>query len=288
MTRPVRVAIIGGGCAAMATAFELSRPEHRGRYQITVYQQGWRLGGKGASGRRAPSQRIEEHGLHVWLGYYENAFRLLRQCYEELDRDPKTCPISRCFDAFEPTHLISLADDAPGGRWHLWSAQFPATSERPGEAFGRRHPFTLPHYLGRAVRLLRTLLISAQDTRPMAGAADTTNPPSPGASAPPLRPPFEAIDRLLRLGTLASLTAVIEALGLLETSMRSVIPEASKNLMVHFIDLIATSSRSILHTVLEDDLEMRSGLVSRGPRPGLPTRIGPFWPGQRPPRPGRH
>jgi len=48
MSRPVRVAVVGGGCAAMAAAFELTRPEHDGRYAVTVYQLGWRLGGKGA------------------------------------------------------------------------------------------------------------------------------------------------------------------------------------------------------------------------------------------------
>src|SRR5678816_3467678 len=85
MAEPIQVAVVGGGCAAMAAAFELSRPEHRGRYRITVYQQGWRLGGKGASGR-GPAGRIEEHGLHVWMGWYENAFRLLRECYDELGR----------------------------------------------------------------------------------------------------------------------------------------------------------------------------------------------------------
>jgi len=55
---PIRVAVIGGGCAAVAAAFELTRPEHRGRYQVTLYQLGWRLGGKGASGR-GPVDRIE-------------------------------------------------------------------------------------------------------------------------------------------------------------------------------------------------------------------------------------
>ncbi len=61
---PIRVAIIGGGCAAMTTAWELSRPEHLGKFDITIYQEGWRLGGKGASGRGA-NGRIEEHGLDV-------------------------------------------------------------------------------------------------------------------------------------------------------------------------------------------------------------------------------
>src|SRR6476619_6187310 len=82
---PTKVAIIGGGCASITTAFELTRPRHRGRYQVTIYQVGWRLGGKGASGR-GPAGRIEEHGLHLWMGFYENAFRLMRECYAELDR----------------------------------------------------------------------------------------------------------------------------------------------------------------------------------------------------------
>ena len=77
----------------MAAAFELTRPEHAGRYEVTVYQLGWRLGGKGASGR-GPAGRIEEHGLHLWMGFYENAFRLMRECYAELRRDPATCPIA--------------------------------------------------------------------------------------------------------------------------------------------------------------------------------------------------
>jgi len=60
----------------MAAAFELSRLEHHGKYQVTVYQLSWRLGGKGASGR-GPANRIEEHGFHVWFGFYDSAFRLI-------------------------------------------------------------------------------------------------------------------------------------------------------------------------------------------------------------------
>ena len=49
-------------------------------YRDRVYEKSWRLGGKGASGRDADG-RILEHGLHVWLGFYENAFRMMRECY---------------------------------------------------------------------------------------------------------------------------------------------------------------------------------------------------------------
>jgi uncharacterized protein with NAD-binding domain and iron-sulfur cluster len=56
---PIRVAVIGGGCASIATAFELTRREHEGKYKVTVYQQGWRLGGKGASGRGPPPNLVQ-------------------------------------------------------------------------------------------------------------------------------------------------------------------------------------------------------------------------------------
>ncbi len=52
MAHKTRVAVLGGGVAAMTAAFELSRTEElRQKYDVTVYQMGWRLGGKGASGR---------------------------------------------------------------------------------------------------------------------------------------------------------------------------------------------------------------------------------------------
>jgi uncharacterized protein with NAD-binding domain and iron-sulfur cluster len=46
---------------------------------------GWRLGGKCASGRDDEG-RIIEHGLHIWFGYYENAFCLLQEVHAELAR----------------------------------------------------------------------------------------------------------------------------------------------------------------------------------------------------------
>jgi uncharacterized protein with NAD-binding domain and iron-sulfur cluster len=78
-----RVAILGGGPAALTAAFELTAtPELAARHEITIYQPGWRLGGKCASGRNPDHhERIEEHGLHVWFGCYDNAFWIVRRCY---------------------------------------------------------------------------------------------------------------------------------------------------------------------------------------------------------------
>src|SRR5215470_7675583 len=123
-SRPIQVAVIGGGCAGMTAAFELSRPKHGGKYAVTVFQEGFRLGGKGASGR-GPADRIEEHGLHLWMGFYENAFRIMRECYEELGRDPKRQPMARWQDAFVPDHMSGVADRSPDGRWSPWMVYFP-------------------------------------------------------------------------------------------------------------------------------------------------------------------
>ena len=52
-----KIAILGGGMSSLTTAFELTRlPDWQERYEIVVYQLGFRLGGKGASGRN------HEHG----------------------------------------------------------------------------------------------------------------------------------------------------------------------------------------------------------------------------------
>jgi uncharacterized protein with NAD-binding domain and iron-sulfur cluster len=98
-----RVAVLGGGPGAIAAAFELTATDElRERYEVTVHQLGWRLGGKGASGRNAArGQRIEEHGLHIWFGFYDNAFSVMQRCYEELGRPPDT-PLAIWTDAFKP------------------------------------------------------------------------------------------------------------------------------------------------------------------------------------------
>ena len=63
-----KIAILGGGFGSLCAAFELSDPKATPNYDITLYQLGWRLGGKGASGRdQSDHDRIEEHGIHAFL-----------------------------------------------------------------------------------------------------------------------------------------------------------------------------------------------------------------------------
>ncbi|ACJ29602.1 Conserved hypothetical protein [Shewanella piezotolerans WP3] len=129
-----KIAILGGGVAAMTAAACLTeQPGWQNRYEIDVYQMGWRIGGKGASGRNAEKgQRIEEHGLHIWFGFYQNAFNLMRKAYEELDR-PAGTPLATFLDAFKPHNFIVLQEDV-GGDSDSWPIQFPERSGIPGDS----------------------------------------------------------------------------------------------------------------------------------------------------------
>lgn len=103
------------------------------RLDITVYQLGWRLGGKGASGRNMTPgfhHRIEEHGVHVFFGFYTNAFRLMKACYEELGRPPGA--LLRTWDeAFKGLNNVVLAERMPNGEWDTWQFKPPPVSGQP-------------------------------------------------------------------------------------------------------------------------------------------------------------
>jgi len=120
MTDRTRVAVLGGGVGAMTAAFALSELDPSGKkFDITVYQLGWRLGGKTASGRNAEfGERIEEHGLHIWAGFYDNAFTVLRAALIALDRPPGT-PQATIETTFERQNQIFLTEHH-NDQWLPW------------------------------------------------------------------------------------------------------------------------------------------------------------------------
>lgn len=150
-----RVAILGGGMAGLAAAWRLSEPGWQTRFDsITVYQRGWRLGGKAASSR-GRHDRIEEHGLHIWLGSYENAFAMLRECYAEIDRpttDP-AAPVGRWEQAIAPADELGMAD-RHRGRWSLWPGRFPRNDDLPGEPGADGRDLTVVGFLRRVLELV--------------------------------------------------------------------------------------------------------------------------------------
>jgi len=134
--QPRRIAILGGGVGAMTAAFWLTnRDGWQDDYQIDVYQMGWRLGGKGASGRNADlAERIEEHGLHIWFGFYDNAFQLMREAYEQLDRTHGS-PLRTWDEAFKKHRLVCLTE-AIDEAWRVWSILTPLLPGEPGTSRG--------------------------------------------------------------------------------------------------------------------------------------------------------
>ncbi|MDQ4098877.1 MAG: hypothetical protein M3121_00055, partial [Chloroflexota bacterium] len=131
-----------------------------------VYQLGWRLGRKGASGR-GEFDRIEEHGLHIWIGFYENAFRLIRQVYEELGR-PAGTPLAT-WDAAFKKHSLWVIDEHIDGQWKHWPFTFPTDDATPGTG----GVLPSPHeYLELAMNLLRELFHRSPHATAAAGPQD--------------------------------------------------------------------------------------------------------------------
>ncbi|BBN81746.1 hypothetical protein PA25_17310 [Pseudoalteromonas sp. A25] len=126
-----KIAILGGGVSAMTAAVYLTEQENwQQKYDITVYQLGWRLGGKGASGRNAQmGERIEEHGLHVWFGAYVNSFRAIENVYNKLNR-PSDMPLSTWQDAFKP-HSFVVLQEYIDNEWETWPIDFPVLEGNP-------------------------------------------------------------------------------------------------------------------------------------------------------------
>jgi uncharacterized protein with NAD-binding domain and iron-sulfur cluster len=122
-----KIAIVGGGVAGLTTAFELTRTEAlRERYDVSVYQLGWRLGGKAASSRDSCA-RIIEHGLHVWFGCYENAFKILDEAYHAWAPQPGQA-IKSIYEAFLPQKTTEIGSgDRPQFVEMSWD-------RRPGHA----------------------------------------------------------------------------------------------------------------------------------------------------------
>ncbi len=190
--------IVGGGVASLAAAFYLSEGNWDAHFKdITVYQMGWRLGGKCASSR-SESGRIEEHGLHIWFGSYANSFRMLDRCLRDLEppaaqasdtpggqdkgrAEPGRSPLEALFHRID---TISVTELTPDGV-EPWTATFP---QRPGLPWEPIESLpSLTEQLALAMTLVAAYLRSAVNE---AGADPATHDA--------LRPVIGAVDSLAR------------------------------------------------------------------------------------------
>jgi uncharacterized protein with NAD-binding domain and iron-sulfur cluster len=272
--RRPRVAILGGGMAGIAAAWRLSEPGWEQELEsITLYQRGWRLGGKGASSR-GPNGRIEEHGLHLWLGYYENSFRLLRECYDELDR-PRTdpgAPIKTWREAMLPAGTVGLEDRRLEG-WHHWLGEFSSNELEPGEPEPSRGEFSILEVLRRSLQLITDFLESLPDEEVPSGmlalSGSSAPPPGPGALVTGLRVGVLAaiLEAAAQLQGAAARTRVTTSVGALDQAIASIkealggLVEADPDLRRawHLVAILTTTVRGILADGIVTD---RRGLAS--------------------------
>jgi len=136
-----KVLVLGGGPSACTAAFYLA--QQRERYEVHLYTQGWRLGGKCAAGRgEGESERIEEHGLHAFVGFYDNVFRTMTEVYKTVglpltvgeapfDHAQGEGPLAGAFRGLTGVGLIDKRND----RWSYFET---------GQTHGGRVPGQIP------------------------------------------------------------------------------------------------------------------------------------------------
>ncbi len=258
MSRARRIAILGGGLAGLSAAHELTRTaDRRARYEVTLYQMGWRLGGKAASGRGLHG-RVEEHGLHLLFGFYDNVFSLVRSTYDELDGSGNL-PSWR--DVFVPQHTLDLwnrHDD----ELHRWRIRFPSNEQQPGDHEPR---LGLAQLLERAVSFSLSFVAASLGvpSGPTARLAEGLSPLRLGDVQPVFTRVWAYISRRAsdsegsepgRAAPLvAALARISGALG------RQIGWLADRSLAVHRAWIAADWALTVLRGVLRDDLAHPQG-----------------------------
>ncbi len=248
---PIRkkIAVLGGGAGSLATVFAItSRPDWRERFEITVYQMGWRLGGKGASGRdRQQADRIYEHGFHMWMGFYANAFSVMRECYDERARlglPGGPGAFQTWTDAFKPATRFVFAEHI-GDDWRLWPIDYPTY---PGDPSEPTEPVHAWDYFLMVVGLLRDRFAASPHHQTSSGAAGEAHRSLLGRIAERISHDVEV---LLLAGGLAALEVVIQLARLVRGAADD------HGLLVDAIDFARTRIWSHLSEAIEHDDDAR-------------------------------
>jgi uncharacterized protein with NAD-binding domain and iron-sulfur cluster len=278
-----RVAIVGGGFAGIAAAWSLSQQKD---FQVDIYEKSWRLGGKTASAR-AQGDYIVDNSLGVWLGFYENAFRMIRQCYAEVERckwgpDANAGDVllfGRMEDAFFPEPNVGAwgrnpktsagtGDSSPD--WAVWSAYFPPANGLPGEPMDEdSNPFTLKNYLFRSFELLKTLTLSVirapdedprgeprPDDRSVSDQILNFNYSVDGAAS--LQLMIERATKLLRAGSLTGAALWLQAVTILEVWLQDFnFGLQSADSALSLVEAVAAQTRKLLRDFVAIDPEIR-------------------------------
>ena len=262
---PVRVAVVGGGCAGLAAAWELSRCPG---YDVQVYERAFRLGGKGASGRDDDG-RIREHGLHVWLGFYENAFGLMRECYAEVaaqgwgprNQDPRArLAHASMEEAFLAEAHIGVGGVDAQGKFNVWSGVLPPAKGMPGEPLdAQSNPYSLASYMLRSLEMVKALVQS------------TVAPPSQGWTRSAQRnEPADIEELVARIsgtlcgGALSGIAGMLNAMTLIEQWIRRLDDSRKRSgTVLKVLVALASQMRKTLSDMvgIDDKLRWKTELV---------------------------
>ncbi len=159
-----KISILGGGIAGLTSAYELtSETNWQEKYDITIYQMGWRCGGKATTGI-GKNGRIEEVGVHIFQGWYHNAFRMVKEVYKEIEEQnlAPDSPLKSWRDAFIPNpYTFNTEYNEKSKSWDNWTMVFPNNSYTPGTEIEMDFLTLLKEGLG---ILLETLLRSPYQT----------------------------------------------------------------------------------------------------------------------------
>ena len=252
-----KIAILGGGCASMTAAYYLSNtPELRDALDVTVYQMGWRLGGKGASGRRAAMHdRIEEHGLHVWGGFYYNAFRMMRECYDALQRPPGPA-LTDVWNTFIPHDVVAWGEHVDE-KWVNWILHVPSDAQKPGH--GPEYP-SLWSQIERILGWIRDAVFNWPHEHVQDAAR---NPATFGPEFRLVSEAFEEVTATTAVGALDALLLVVSRLAQQPAENHSALDYAKVQTMLRSLD--SWLERMILE-IVESHNESRRifGLVDLG------------------------
>ena len=267
-----KIIILGGGMAGLSAAYQLTKtPALRERNAVTLYQLGWRLGGKGASGRDRYDRSLE-HGLHIWFGCYDNTFRMMRDIYTE-----RGGPYAWT-DMVKPQNFTPLGVKDDAGAWSYWPLTWATNDAVPGD--GRLTP-SLWNILEEVANWIILWLEGREGAAPME---------SPSALAPPTaRGALSAAAEFLRrfagaaaAPARAELDQVVQLIGQARDAHRDAVAagaraDAAAGILGDVLNIFAATTKGIFEDLILtnkplislDHLEFRQWLLTHGADPAI-------------------
>ena len=277
-----RIVILGGGMAGLSAAYQLSKtPKLQAENDVTLYQMGWRLGGKAASGRDQYGRNLE-HGLHVWFGCYENTFQMIQEVYAA--RPAANWALKTWQDAVKAQAFTPIGQEGTDGKWSYWPLTWAENVGNPGD--GRLLP-TLPEIIETVIDWIYLFLShkeqpNAAETLAAAGSppAHTQVEPKPSSALQAAKPHLHGTIGLVGEAAREGFEKVIDLISWARrahdgTASRCDIPGSEDSIVSDILDIFLAVVRGVFTDLILpnapfisiDHLEFRDWLLKHGANP---------------------